>query len=679
MNSSKEINKSHESEETKLLFQYLLPNYEKKCKANKSIKKDSILIPSIAIKNKKRSKSRNFSALKVNEFILFRDTSKQSMIGLKSSKPHAYCIRKNNSIENLESYNTYNKNYNFPIVNNNEFNGNRFSNKKKEKKYGIRPISSYISKVNEERRQTIDHKDLFNSIKNNYQFKLYKLKKFPSRVSIEESKNSKTNKIMLKQKENNGINIRKKLKDKDKKRKEEQEKILRIEEKNKEKKRKEEEKIRIEEEKKKKEAQEKKKRIKEKLKKENKLPKKPNSIFDKSLCDEIVFSLPKREETTLKEFKKLISTKTEKLSEKEKAFVLFKWISQNIDYDVKNFNLGKEVDCSKEGVFKTGKTICSGYSNLYQDIAQYLDLNVVCIPCYAKGADYIPGEKITASSTNHEYNAIYLDEKWYPIDATWGAGYSNGNEYIREFHEFYFLADPEILIKTHFPSDEKWQLTEKTYTLSEFEKWPQIFSNFYQYGFTSFYPEEGCLELKNTNSTQFILYGENMKKKGVMCSIYLLSGNNKEKKMSDKLSLINFYNDRIEINCSFNKKGKYLISLLGSEGDSLTHTSIISFTVKVAKNSKNIMSYPETYDDHELINIIEPLNVPLKSGKKIKFKMESNIKKIFISGDDLDEILVKNKDGFFEKDIIIGKSGGKIKIGKSDDYINDTYYVYDIV
>ena len=26
--------------------------------------------------------------------------------------------------------------------------------------------------------------------------------------------------------------------------------------------------------------------------------------------------------------------------------------------------------------------------------------------------------------------------------STWGAGHSNGNEYIREFNEFYFLPDP---------------------------------------------------------------------------------------------------------------------------------------------------------------------------------------------------------------------------------------------
>ena len=641
---------------------------------------------------------RNFSSHKVQKLILFRDKSQKPKARLQSALQNKNNIRKNYSIENFKANNVSNKKTNFPnLVKNNEFKCTILTTEKKEKeiKCRIRPFSSYHVKVNEERKNIIKPKNLFNNIKNNYHINFIKLQKNVNKVSAEKkiiewlggNKDIKKNQFKIRKhkiedreetNKNNKTNIKEEEKEnisieKEKNKKDEQKNKIRIEE---------EEKRKKEEENKKKEEveEQKEKLIKEELKEENESPKKPNSIFDQKLCDEIVSTLPKRKHTTLKKFKKLIKSKTENLSEKERAFVLFKWTGQNIDYDVKNKNLGKRVDCSKEGVFKTGKTVCSGFSNLYQDIALYLDLNVVCIPCYAKGAGYIPGEKITALSTNHEYNAINLDGKWYPIDATWGAGHSNGNKYIREFNPFYFLADPELLIKTHFPSDEKWQLTEKTYKLSEFEKWPEVYSEFYQFGFRHFYPEEGYFELNNTNSTKFILYGEDMKKKGVMCSISLLGDNNKERKIEEKLSFINFFDDRIEISCSFNKKGKYLISLLGNKGDSLTHTSIISYTVKVVNNSKNIMTYPETYNGHKLINIIEPLNAHLKIGENVKFKMVSDIEEIFISGTDIDETLVKNEEGFFEKDIIIkGKSGGKISIGKTDGFIRSTYFVYKIV
>ena len=32
--------------------------------------------------------------------------------------------------------------------------------------------------------------------------------------------------------------------------------------------------------------------------------------------------------------------------------------------------------------------------------------------------------------TNHEYNVIKLNYKWYPIDSTWGAGNTEEKNYV---------------------------------------------------------------------------------------------------------------------------------------------------------------------------------------------------------------------------------------------------------
>ena len=548
---------------------------------------------------------KNFSQKKIKIESSFHENNKNTKKRLRSAAP-----------QNKKIINKYNSNKNFK------------TSEKKEARIQIRQRSAFHTNNKEERKQMIRPINLFSN-------------GFMKYIKFLESKKP-LNKINKRSKEENNKNKEEISKEK--------EEIIKLQNKDEEeKKNKDYETINLKSNEEKidickdlclkinsaleqsKEDNKQEEHIKEEKVKEEESPKKPNSIFDRQLCDEIVSSLPKREKTTLKKFKSIIKSKTEDLSEKEKAFVLFKWIGQNIDYDVKNKNAGKKVDCSKEGVFKSGKTVCSGYSNLFLDIALYLNLKVESVSCYAKGAGYIPGEKIYASSTNHEYNVINLDGKWYPIDSTWGAGHSNGNKYIREFCEFYFLADPELLIKTHFPSNEKWQLTKKIYKLSEFEKWPKVFSNFYEFGFRQFYPEEGCLELNDKNIIKFVIYGENMKEKGLMCSISLLGNKGKINNKKEKLSFMKFYNDKIEINCSFNKKGKYLVDFLGNKGDSLTHTSILSYTVKVEKNSKQILTFPETFHGHELINIIEPLNGVLKSGEKVKFKLESDLETIFIS------------------------------------------------
>ena len=67
-----------------------------------------------------------------------------------------------------------------------------------------------------------------------------------------------------------------------------------------------------------------------------------------------------------------------------------------IDYDRKNKNTRKRVYFSKEGVFKTGKTVSTGYSNLYEDIDINMNLEVKIIPCYAKGAGSLLGQKFHA-------------------------------------------------------------------------------------------------------------------------------------------------------------------------------------------------------------------------------------------------------------------------------------------
>ena len=123
--------------------------------------------------------------------------------------------------------------------------------------------------------------------------------------------------------------------------------------------------------------------------KENKI-KKVDKSFNKKNCKSIVSSLPIRKKTNLQSLKDIMKSKTEKLSQKEKSFVLFLWICQNIEYDAQSYFAGKNVDCTPEGVFKNGKSICSGYARLFMDIALYLKLNVLCVHCYAKGVSYEP-------------------------------------------------------------------------------------------------------------------------------------------------------------------------------------------------------------------------------------------------------------------------------------------------
>ena len=376
--------------------------------------------------------------------------------------------------------------------------------------------------------------------------------------------------------------------------------------------------------------------------------------FKKELCKSIANSLPSRTSTTLSNLKNIMKSKTDRLSQVEKAFVIFIWISQNIDYDANSFFAGRSVDCTPEGVFASGKSVCSGYSRLYQDIALFLGLEVECVSCYAKGVGYQPGDKI--DSTNHEYNVIKLDGKWYPIDATWGAGHIEGKDYIRQFTEFYFLSDPNLLIKTHFPEDDRWQLGDRKYTFEEFLAWPQVKEKFNIYGFYKYYPEQGLIKLNGSNSLKFYLYAKDMNKVDVSCEVYLLQNNCFHQQLN--LSLINKYEDKFEITCLLNRKGKYKIQLFGNDDGSTHFSDIMEYTVEVNQDARNELKFPKLYGGASKVNIIQPLYDNLKHGQITKFKLKSSSFDQIIIADGEWHHLDKNPQGIFEKDIIIQSSPG---------------------
>ena len=352
------------------------------------------------------------------------------------------------------------------------------------------------------------------------------------------------------------------------------------------------------------------------------------------------------------------------------------WICDNISYHADSYYAGADVDCTPKGVYKNGSSVCSGYSRLYKDFADYLNLEVECITCYDKGLSYSVGKKM--ANNNHEYNAIKLNNKWHLIDSTWGAGHTDGKKFIKSYNEFYFLVNPEFLIKTHFPVDDKWQLTKKRYTLEEFLNRPQIYSYFYTFGFEKYFPEEGLIELKNKNSQKFIVYGNNMNQKGANCNIYLFKENCYVQQLN--VGLVNFYKDRFEVNTIFNKKGKYKVVIYGNNERGKSYEGMLKYIVNVQNNAIKNLFFPTLYAGKEDINVIEPLYDNLRSGEKVRFKIESILDEIIIFDEEW-HYLKRNEQGYFELETIIKtKKGKKVSIGQKTGFITVSYFVqYNVV
>lgn len=216
-----------------------------------------------------------------------------------------------------------------------------------------------------------------------------------------------------------------------------------------------------------------------------------------------------------------------------------------------------------------------------------LKLKVENVSCFCKGASYYPGNDDI--SVNHEYNVININGTWFPIDSTWGAGKESSKGFVKQLDDFYFLADPELLIFTHFRVKEKWRLTKHKYYIDNFIKWPKVDSTFFNFKFYKFFPEEEVIELEDSNNLTFKVWKNGITRANIHCILFMLQGN-KYISLNNSYK-INILEDRAEIECIFNKKGEYRIDIYGNKDGGTTIYSMIIYIVKVNKDALKNLSF----------------------------------------------------------------------------------------
>ena len=74
-------------------------------------------------------------------------------------------------------------------------------------------------------------------------------------------------------------------------------------------------------------------------------------------------------------------------SDIEKARAIYIWLTDNISYDAKSINKNKFGDNSAEGVLKSKKAVCAGYSNLFEFFGKKMGLEILGVAGYSKNAE----------------------------------------------------------------------------------------------------------------------------------------------------------------------------------------------------------------------------------------------------------------------------------------------------
>ncbi|MCT4639375.1 MAG: hypothetical protein N4A72_16850 [Bacteroidales bacterium] len=179
--------------------------------------------------------------------------------------------------------------------------------------------------------------------------------------------------------------------------------------------------------------------------------------------DEYVGTIKVSNRTSVKNLAKIITKKSE--AEEDKVRAIFFWITHNIRYNTKIRSVEREYNNKNQiitEVMKTRVGVCQHYAELFNILCKESGIKSVVIEGYTKQNGKI-------SKLGHAWNAVYINNKWLCIDATWAAGYYRGNKYYQTYREKYFLDKPDVFIDTHMPFDPIWQFSESPITAKTFD------------------------------------------------------------------------------------------------------------------------------------------------------------------------------------------------------------------
>lgn len=339
-------------------------------------------------------------------------------------------------------------------------------------------------------------------------------------------------------------------------------------------------------------------------------------------------------------------------NEREKARSIFRWVTENIDYDVLGFFTGSFDDTSSKDVLKSRKSVCSGYSDIFSSLASSAGLEVARIAGYGKGYGYLPGENLSGPS-NHAWNAVKINGSWYLIDCTWGAGYIDDNKkYVRKFDDYYFMTPPSEFIYGHFPEDSRWHLLEHPFSKSEFEKQAFLKPEFFNYGLKLGDHLEGTIRADN----------------GVNISIFapkdvlLMAGlESIGKKVSAKLGdyvLAERNGNRYDIFAQFPKTGKYILRVYAKRKDEPgEYHGAVEYLIDAAVSNGESPAFPMTYGKFTEVGayLYSPMEGRLKSGHPYQFKIRvPNAKNVtVVCGDEWSYL--GSKGDLFEGNVTVAK------------------------
>lgn len=281
-------------------------------------------------------------------------------------------------------------------------------------------------------------------------------------------------------------------------------------------------------------------------------------------------------------------------SEVEKFRAIYTWVSTNITLDYWAFakNKNKRRKLQKDSValvqwkqsfrrksyrklLKSKTTVCTGYAYLVKELATMADINCKIIHGYGR----TPSNNIDIlGMPNHSWNAVQLNNRWYLCDATWSSGEFDvqKNTFLPDYNDGYFLADPALFVKNHYPMNTRWILMANKPTLDDFLNAPVVYKHAFSHGICPIEPTAMHIKLtKGDMLTLTLKVGDQTQLDELKLEIVA-----RESSSLIKPQLMTLNNGLVKLTHQFRRARYYDVHL------KLGNRYILTHTVKVAKKKK---------------------------------------------------------------------------------------------
>ncbi len=300
----------------------------------------------------------------------------------------------------------------------------------------------------------------------------------------------------------------------------------------------------------------------------------------------------------------------------ERVRAIYRWITTNINYDIEASMRQEQSFIMPDDILSEKLAVCYGFSNLFQHLCQLAGLEAVIIGGWARGRTGV--EKIFVDENLHAWNAVKIENGWYLVDCTWGAGIFTNEGFVKQPVDFYFLTEPRKLIYTHFPEMSKCQLLTEIVTEDEFSRFPLVRDRFFEYDIDFSENANGTIEVNGTDSLSFIT-PENV------LLIARLKQDNQE--VNGHWTLAQRRGNYYQVHFKLPEPGNFTLGIYGRkrEQNNSLFSDLLWFNIKSGFSYQKSVRFPQTVESFQKRNVylISPLQGQLVSGQSWFFKIRA--------------------------------------------------------